>query len=87
MNAAQHGVLMNSSVQFRKNEDASSCVGARGPRTAPLSGAGGLDSHRQNGLFLVALGYLRFVGESRPIQPPVTRAVGWLVEEVVEKQD
>jgi hypothetical protein len=57
---------------------------ARGPRTAPLSGAGGLDSQRsgaemgdsrsgllprpiapQNGSF-VALGFVRFVGESRP---------------------
>ena len=26
--------------------------------------------------FFVALGYLRFVGESTSLQPPVTRAVG-----------
>jgi len=37
---------------------------ARGPRKTPC-GAGGLDSHRQIGL-IVALGFGRFVGESRP---------------------
>jgi len=39
---------MNSSVHFWKNEGPPSCVGARGPRKTPC-GAGGLDSHRQNG--------------------------------------
>jgi hypothetical protein len=36
---------------------------------------GRLDSHRQNG-FIVALGFIRFVGKSRPFQPPVTQTVG-----------
>ena len=38
---------------------------------------GRLDSHRQNELIL-ALGFIRFVGESTSLQPPVTRAVDWL---------
>jgi len=36
---------------------------ARGPRTAPLSGAGGLDSHRQNG-FIRGFGYCPLRGRA-----------------------
>ena len=35
---------------------------------------GRLDSLRQIG-FIAALGFIRFVGESMSLQPPVTRAV------------
>ena len=36
--SAQHGVLMNSSVHFGKNEGPPSCVGARGPRNEHIEG-------------------------------------------------
>jgi hypothetical protein len=44
---------------------------ARGPRTAPLSGAGGLDSHRQIGFFR-GFGIAPFRERVSSRQPPVS---------------
>ena len=62
-------------VQSERDRDWRLTQRARGPRTAPLSGAGGLDSHRQNGIFR-GFGFCSFRERVSSLQPPVTRAVG-----------